>query len=41
MREDDDLEVGGGIYIQYFASAHNGAVLQAQGGRGGVFTALA
>ena len=39
VREDDDLEVRGGIYIQYFASAHNGAVLQAQGG--GVFTALA
>ena len=39
MREDDDLEVRGGIYIQYFASAHNGAVLQVQGG-GGLFTAL-
>ena len=32
VREDDDLEVRGGIYIQYFASAHNGAILQVQGG---------
>ena len=32
MRGDDVLEVLGGIYIRYFASAYKGAVIQVQGG---------